>query len=85
MILAGRQAGSFAVPAEYIRVYESVVARIRSGEWPPGHPLPSISKLAEELDTSQTTVKSALMLLGRDGWTRGQQGKATYVAADPPL
>jgi len=73
------------VPAEYVRVYESVVARIRSGEWPPGHQLPSIARLADELDTSQTTVKSALMLLGRDGWTRGQQGKATYVADHPPV
>jgi DNA-binding GntR family transcriptional regulator len=73
------------VPAEYERVYESVVARIRSGEWQPGAKLPSISAMAGLFDTSQTTVKSALMLLGRDGWTRGQQGKATYVADAPPI
>lgn len=73
------------MPAEYVRVYESVVARIRSGEWKPGAPLPSISAMAALFDSSQTTVKSALMLLGRDGWTRGQQGKATYVADQPPV
>ena len=72
------------MPAEYVRVYESVVARIRSGEWAPGAPLPSISAMATLFATSQTTVKSALVLLGRDGWTRGQQGKATYVADAPP-
>lgn len=85
MILAGRQAGRFAVPAEYVRVYESVVARIRSGELAPGDPVPSIARLAAELGTSQTTVKSALVLLRRDGWTRGQQGKATYVTDEPPV
>jgi GntR family transcriptional regulator len=82
--MAGRQAGSFAVPAEYLRVYDSVVAMIRASEWKPGERLPSIAALAQQFDTSQTTVKSALVLLGRDGWTRGQQGKATFVADRPP-
>jgi DNA-binding GntR family transcriptional regulator len=73
------------VPAEYVRVYESVVALIRAGEWKPGDRLPSIVALAVQFGTSQTTVKSALMLLGRDGWTRGQQGKATFVSDAPPI
>lgn len=83
--MAGRQAGSVTVPAEYERVYESVVARIRSGEWTPSQRLPSIAAMAAEFGTSQTTMKSALLLLGRDGWTRGQQGKATFVADSPPI
>lgn len=64
--------------------YEVVVAyvttRIRSKEWPPGHQLPTIRDLAEMTGTSQTAVKTALIVLRERGLTRGQQGKGTYVA-----
>jgi DNA-binding GntR family transcriptional regulator len=36
--------------------------------------------MAEQYDTSQTTVKTALAILRAQGVVRGHQGKATYVA-----
>lgn len=84
VILAGRQAGSSTVPAKYQRVYDAIADSIRTGAYKPGEKLPSIVALAADLDAGQSTVKIALTLLGRDGWTRGQQGQATFVADDPP-
>jgi GntR family transcriptional regulator len=85
--LASRQALGVAVPAEYERVYDGVSQKIAEGVdgYHPKERLPTIRELAVEYDVSQTTVKTALTLLGRDGWTRGVQGKGTFVAADPPL
>jgi DNA-binding GntR family transcriptional regulator len=80
--LVGRQAGRFTVPAKYQVAYDEVVRRIRTGVYQPGEKLPPIRELAAELRVGQSTLKSALVLLQRDGWTRGQQGDGVYVA-DP--
>lgn len=74
------------MPAEYERVYAGVSQKIADGvvQYRPGDQLPTIEQLAAEYLVSKTTVKTALTLLGRDGWTRGVQGKGTYVAAQPP-
>ncbi len=68
-----------SVPA-YERVINEITDRIRSGDYASGSALPSIAQLAVEFDTSQTTIKSALVILRREGLVRGQQGKGTYVA-----
>jgi DNA-binding GntR family transcriptional regulator len=85
--LARRQALGVAVPAEYERVYDGVSQKIAEGVegYHPKDRLPTIRSLATEYDVSQTTVKIALTLLGRDGWTRGVQGKGTFVADAPPI
>lgn len=80
--LAGRQAGRITVPAKYQTAYDEVVRRIRTGVYEPGQKLPPIRELAVDLSVGQSTLKSALMLLQKDGWTRGQQGDGVYVA-DP--
>lgn len=85
VILAGRQAGRSAVPAEYQRVYDAIVARVRAGSLKPGDRLPTIKDLAEQFVLGQSTVKFALALLEREGWTRGVQGKGIYVAENPPI
>jgi DNA-binding GntR family transcriptional regulator len=74
------------MPAEYQRVYDGVVKNITEGVngYEPGTRLPTIADLAAEYGVSQTTTKTALTLLGRDGWTRGVQGKGTFVADHPP-
>jgi len=74
------------MPAEYQRVYDGVVQQIADGAdgYRPGDRLPTIAELADEYGVSQTTTKTALTLLGRDGWTRGVQGKGTFVADRPP-
>jgi DNA-binding FadR family transcriptional regulator len=69
--------------AEYERVIEAIQEQITSGQLQPGDRLPSIAKLAEQYETSRTTVKDALRILHRERWTRGQQGKATFVVGVP--
>lgn len=69
--------------AEYERVIEAIQEQIRSGQLQPGDRLPSIVKLAEQFGVSKTTVKTALLTLHRERWTRGQQGKAVYVIGVP--
>lgn len=75
------------MPAEYERVYAGVARKISDGVdgYLPGDRLPTIEQLAREYTVSGTTVKTALTLLGRDGWTRGVQGKGTFVADHPPI
>jgi GntR family transcriptional regulator len=75
------------MPAEYQRVYDGVAEKIAGGVdgYRPGARLPTIAELADEYSVSQTTIKTALTLLGRDGWTRGIQGKGTFVADRPPF
>lgn len=74
------------MPAEYERVYAGISQKIteRVEGYHPGNQLPTILQLAAEYQVAQTTVKTALTLLGRDGWTRGVQGKGTFVADHPP-
>lgn len=75
------------MPSDYERVYAGVSEKIgqRLDDYRPGDRLPTIAQLALEYRTSETTVKIALNLLRRDGWTRGHQGKGTFVADEPPI
>lgn len=73
------------MPAKYETAYAEVVRRIRAEVYKPGEKLPPIRELAVELKVGQSTLKSALVLLQRDGWTRGQQGDGVYVADEPPV
>lgn len=82
--LAGRQAGRSTVPAKYQVAYDEIVRRIQAGIYQPKQPLPPIRELAAELAVGQSTLKTALMLLEKDGWTRGQQGDRIYVTDEPP-
>jgi GntR family transcriptional regulator len=79
--LACRQAGSTTVATpDYQRIIDDVEHQLETGALQPGQALPSISRLAVQYGTSQTTVKTALAILRARGLVRGQQGKATYVA-----
>jgi len=84
--LASRQAQGSAMPAYYERVYAGISQKITAGVdgYHPGDRLPTIAQLAGEYGVAQTVVKTALTLLGRDGWTLGVQGKGTFVAEHPP-
>lgn len=41
-------------------VIDSVTRRIESGEWPPGHQLPTDATLRAELGVSQMTIRTAM-------------------------
>ncbi|WP_422745603.1 GntR family transcriptional regulator [Micromonospora sp. WMMD754] len=55
--------------------------RIASGEWPPGHKLPSTKALAEMYEVgSQSTVRQAITILIETGELYGHQGLGVFVA-----
>lgn len=64
------------------RIAETIRARIKSGEYPPGSKLPTERELAAEFECSLEPVKTALDRLQTEGWIVGQQGRGRYVA-DP--
>jgi GntR family transcriptional regulator len=76
---------SNASPAPiYEQIVRQVKAQILSGELPEGDPLPSIRKLARELQISVITTKRAYEELDRDGLIDTVAGKGTFVAAQNP-
>lgn len=81
-------AGSSTMSTPYYRqIVADVRARIASGEWPPGHKLPSTSELIEVYKVSlgtatlaPSTLRHAIGLLIELGELRGQQGLGVFVA-----
>jgi GntR family transcriptional regulator len=75
----------------YQRVMEDIKSKISSGEWPPGHPLPTPIALAAtytaewEMSVSGPTVRRATDTLQTLGWLVGRQGVAVSVAPNPPI
>lgn len=68
----------------YEQIAQQVRAQILSGELEEGAPLPSIRKLAHELQISVITTKRAYEELDRDGLIDTVAGKGTFVAAQNP-
>lgn len=66
-------------------IYQQIVRQIKgqiiSGELPEGEPLPSIRKLARELQISVITTKRAYEELDREGLIDTVGGKGTFVAS----
>lgn len=59
--------------------------RIASGALGPGDRLPSVRDLAAEAGVNVNTVRAVYARLERDGLTRSEQGRGTFVAsASPP-
>ena len=68
----------------YEQITRQIRAQILAGELPEGEPLPSIRKLAHELQISVITTKRAYEELDRDGLIDTVAGKGTFVAAQNP-
>lgn len=67
---------------QYTQVYESLRARIESGEFAVGDRLPSISALQEQYDIpSLGTVRAAQQMLAEDGMIRTEQGRGAFVTS----
>lgn len=62
------------------QIVEDITAKIRSGEWPPGHQLPSLTDLAVQYQCSVTPVRVALSQLQGAGLIEGWQGVGNFVA-----
>jgi DNA-binding GntR family transcriptional regulator len=70
-------------PRPHRRIYAVLAARIGDGTWPPGTRL-SVGLIADEFDTTRTTVGKALRLLAGEGRIEFYAGMGWYVAGDPP-
>lgn len=65
-------------------VYQYLTDGIREGRWKAGEKLPSEAELCSELETSRSTVRSALERLNGLGLVQSFQGKGTFVCAEIP-
>src|SRR5262245_2921859 len=65
-------------------IYRQIVDRVRlgvaTGALPPGHPMPSVRSLAEQLVLNPNTVARAYADLVRDGVLESHQGLGFFVA-----
>ncbi|MDL2232204.1 substrate-binding domain-containing protein [Ruminococcaceae bacterium OttesenSCG-928-L11] len=64
----------------YQKIYEDVLASIRTGEASPGDRIDSEDSLAEKYGVSRITTKKALSLLGEEGYIIRKPGKGSFVA-----
>ncbi|PZO80864.1 MAG: histidine utilization repressor [Mesorhizobium amorphae] len=64
------------------RIVGEIESRIASGAWPPGHPVPTEMRLAEEYGCSRMTANKALSQLARTGLIERRR-KAGSVVARP--
>lgn len=63
----------------YYQLKELIRERVRSGEWPPGTPIPSERELCEQYGISRMTARQSLTELVNEGLLYRQQGRGTFV------
>lgn len=56
-----------------------IIRQIAAGAYPPGRYLPSLPKMARQLDVSLSTLRRTISILGSLGVTRSFHGKGTLV------
>lgn len=68
----------------YLQVSHKLRQLIRSGEWPPGHPLPSQAELTRQYGVSVVTARAAVGVLRDEGLVVTRQGLGSFVRGDRP-
>ena len=63
----------------YSRIAGSVRERVLSGNWQPGHQLPTERELCKEYGTSRITIRRALQILEQERLLDRRQGVGTFV------
>jgi GntR family transcriptional regulator len=63
----------------YLQVREQLVARIQSGAWAPGEPLPSEIDIAKQFGVSQGTARMAVTALVAENIVTRRQGLGTFI------
>ncbi|MDM3872433.1 histidine utilization repressor [Porticoccus sp. W117] len=71
-----------AVPL-YQQIQDSIIHKIRSGEWAKGEKVPSENTLVEDLGVSRMTINRALRELTQQGYLERVHGVGTFVAEPP--
>jgi GntR family transcriptional regulator len=64
----------------YLQIMEQIKQKVRAGDWPAGHPLPSIRELSVATKVSVITVKRAYAELETEGVIVTQAGRGSFVA-----
>ncbi len=67
----------------YHQLSEIILARIRSGEYAPGHRIPSEPALAAAYGIGRPTVRQAIDVLVRRRFLLRRRGSGTYVRPEP--
>jgi GntR family transcriptional regulator len=75
-----RASPPLSIPA-YLRIYQELRSRIRSGSWKIGDSVEPQRQLAQRYDVSVMTVRQALTQLEREGLIRTRHGQGTFVSA----
>lgn len=68
----------------YVEIRERLEAAIVSGDWPPGHRLPSEMELAEEFACARMTVSKVVAGLAEAGLVTRRRRAGTFVARPRP-
>lgn len=66
----------------YRKIVNMICSKIRDGEWPAGHKLPTVREMAQEAGISCGTVKHAYDELELLGMIEMTQGRGTFVLGD---
>jgi len=65
-------------------IIDDVQVKIRTGEYPPGHKLPSNTDMQKIYVCSAEPVRNAIDFLKASGWLVSAPGLGVFVAAKPP-
>lgn len=65
----------------YLRLRDTLAARIADGEWTAEQPIPSETRLAQQYDLSIGTVRKGVEGLVNEGLLERRQGSGTFVRA----
>lgn len=76
-----QRSGTLSVHAQ---LTEQLKYHIETGTWRPGRKLPPVRQLARALRINYNTVRAAYQELERQGYILSEQGRGTFVAANPP-
>ena len=63
---------------KYLEVYQTIVDDIENGYLKYNDKIPSIRKMAKQLDVSRTTVESAYLQLLVEGYIYAKESKSNY-------
>jgi DNA-binding GntR family transcriptional regulator len=63
----------------YRQIADRIEAEIRTGQWEPGHPIPSRKTLAQRFDVAGETARRAQLRLAERGYVVGVPGIGAVV------
>ena len=64
---------------KFISISESIIEKIKSGEFLPGDRIPSENELIKQFKVSNTTARKSLSEIESQGWAQRIKGKGTFV------